>query len=386
MNTIFQMVAKTFFGFEDILSKELLELGGQDIKKGNRIVYFKGDKGFLYKSNLCLRTALKILKPIQTLTINNTDDLYRAFYNFSWEEYMDNETSFVIDSVVFGNVFTHSQYVSQKAKDGIVDKFRDKTGSRPNVNLENPDLKINIHITENICTISLDSSGNSLHQRGYRTDTNIAPLNEVLASGIIKLTEWDKKTDFLDPMCGSGTILIEAAMIAANIPANINRENFAFKKWLDWDSELFELIKLSQEKKIKSIDISIKGFDKSPSAIIKARENIKNANLDKYIDISKSDFFQMEKEGIKLLHLVTNPPYGHRLKGDINAIYQSIGDSLKLSFPDTNAWMITSNFEAMKHIGLRPSRKIKLFNGKLETRLLFFPIYDGTKRSHKSKQ
>ena len=383
MEDNFKMVAKTFYGFEELLAKELLQLGAQEIKPGNRMVSFLGDLGFMYKANLCLRTALKILKPIHTARVQNEEELYQLFYDFPWEEYLDVDSKFVIDSVVTGTLFTHSQYASQKAKDGLVDQFRDKHNERPSVDLNRPDLRINLHIQDDFCTISLDSSGASLHHRGYRTLTKIAPLNEVLAAGLIQLSGWKGNSDFLDPMCGSGTILIEAAMLACNIPANINRKTFAFEKWIDWDADLFEKIQSSQLKKVKNPSIQIKGSDKAPSAIEKATINIENANLSEFITLEKKDFFQVEKETKGPLHLLTNPPYGERLDGDMNALYQGIGDSFKQSFPNTHAWIISSNMEAIKCVGLRPSRKIKLFNGKLESRLLYYPIYEGTKKIHK---
>ncbi len=383
MEENFKMVAKTFFGFEEILAKELLQLGAQQIKPGNRMVSFVGDLGFLYKANLCLRTALKILKPIHTARVQDEDALYQLFYNFPWEDFLDVDSKFVIDSVVHGTLFTHSQFASQKAKDGLVDQFRDRYNERPSVDLNRPDLRINLHIQEDFCTVSLDSSGASLHHRGYRTATNIAPLNEVLAAGLIQLSGWKGNTDFLDPMCGSGTIVIEAAMFASNIPANINRKQFAFEKWTDWDADLFEKIQESQLKRIKNPGIQIKGSDKAPSAIEKATINVENANLSEFITLEKKDFFQIDKETSGPLHLLTNPPYGERLEGDMNALYQGIGDAFKQSFPNTQAWLISSNMEALKCVGLRPSRKIKLFNGKLESRFMFYPIYEGTKRVHK---
>ena len=383
MEENFKMVAKTFYGFEEILAKELQLLGAQKIKPGNRMVSFVGDLGFLYKANLSLRTALKILKPIHTGRVANEEALYQLFYDFTWADYLDVDSKFIIDSVVHGSIFTHSQFASQKAKDGLVDQFRDRHNQRPNVDLNRPDLRINLHIQEDFCTISLDSSGASLHHRGYRTATNIAPLNEVLAAGLIQLSGWNGNTDFLDPMCGSGTLVIEAAMFACNIPANINRKLFAFEKWTDWDADLFEKIQESQLKKIINPSIQIKGSDKSPSAIEKALINIKNINLNDFVTIEKKDFFLLEKENTEPLHLLTNPPYGERLDGDINVLYQGIGDAFKQSFPNTHAWIISSNMEAIKCIGLRPSRKIKLFNGKLETKLMYYPIYKGTKRVHK---
>ena len=386
MEQNFKMLAKTFFGFEEILAKELKQLGAQEVEIGNRAVSFLGDKGFMYKANLCLRTALKILKPIHTATIQSDQDLYQLFYDFPWTEYLDVDSKFVIDSVVYGEIFTHSQYASQKAKDGLVDQFRDQFEARPSVEMNRPDLRINLHIQNDQCTISLDSSGASLHHRGYRTATNIAPLNEVLAAGLIQLSGWQGNTDFYDPMCGSGTIIIEAALFACNIPVNINRKSFAFDKWKDWDESLFATIKNSQLKKISNPTIQIKGSDKAPSAIEKALQNVENANLSDFISIEKKDFFQVEKETKGPLHLLTNPPYGERLEGDMNMLYQGIGDAFKQSFPNTQAWMISSNMEALKFVGLRPSRKIKLFNGKLETRLLLYPIYEGTKRIHKLKE
>tara|TARA_B100001564_G_scaffold73840_1_gene58804 strand:- start:1440 stop:2603 length:1164 start_codon:yes stop_codon:yes gene_type:complete len=383
MEENFKMLAKTFYGFEEILEKELQQLGAQNLKRGNRFVSFEGDKGFMYKANLCLRTALKILKPIHSVRIQNEESLYKVFYNFPWEDHIDVNSKFVIDSVVNGQIFTHSQFVSQKAKDGIVDQFRDRFSKRPTVDLNRPDLRINLHINNGYCTISLDTSGASLHKRGYRTVTNIAPLNEVLAAGLIQLSGWQANTDFLDPMCGSGTFLIEAAMFALKIPANINRKTFAFQKWKDWDPELFEIIKESQLKKVINPKIQISGSDKAPSAIEKAKQNIENANLSDFIKIQKKDFFQLDKLTKGPLHLLMNPPYGERLEGDINALYQGIGDGFKQSFPNTHAWLISSNMEAIKCIGLRPSRKIKVFNGKLESRLLYFPIYEGTKKIHK---
>ena len=385
MNANFKMTAKTFYGFESLLEKELKDLGAQEIEVGNRVVHFKGDKGFMYKANLCLRTALKILVPIHHCTVSNEQDLYTVANDFPWKDYFSIHETFAIDSVVFGELFTHSLYVSQKVKDAIVDRFRADEGQRPSVDLDHPDVRINVHINQNECTFSLDSSGASLHHRGYRTATNIAPLNEVLAAGLIQLSGWDQRTDLLDPMCGSGTLLIEAAMLSCKIPANINRKEFAFEKWKDWDEDLYLTIEESQLNKIQGLAGTISGFDKSPSAVSKAIDNVKNANLDAFISIDNNNFFHTKKQVDTPLHIITNPPYGQRLGGDIEKLYQEFGDTLKRQYTNTQAWMITSNFEAMKHVGLRPSRKIKLFNGKLEARLIHYAIYSGTKKIHKLK-
>lgn len=383
MATNFKMMAKTFYGFESLLEEELKKLGAQDVTKMNRAVLFKGDKGFLYKANLCLRTALKILVPIHTSRVPSEQVLYQVAYDYPWENHFSSTSTFMIDSVVFGDTFTHSLYVSQKVKDAIVDRFRAKEGARPSVDLEQPDIRINVHIDRENATFSLDSSGASLHHRGYRSATNKAPLNEVLAAGLIQLSGWDTRTDFLDPMCGSGTLVIEAAMLSCNIPANINRKEFAFEKWNDWDEDLYLTIEEAQLNKIQGLAGSIEGFDKSPSAIEKANQNLVNANLEEFVSIEKNNFLYAQKESEAPLHILTNPPYGVRLEGEINALYRSIGDTLKQRYLDTEAWIISSNFEALKHVGLRPTRKIKLYNGKLETRLSQFKIYAGTKKIHK---
>ena len=282
---------------------------------------------------MSLRTALKILKPIHSARVKNEHELYNLVYDFPWQNHLSSEHSLAVDSVVFGDNFTHSLYVSQKTKDAIVDRFRADTGNRPNVDLDHPDVRINVHIDRDQCTISLDSSGSSLHHRGYRTATNIAPLNEVLAAGLVLLSGWDQNVDFLDPMCGSGTLLIEAALLACNIPANINRKEFAFEKWNDWDEDLYYKIEEAQINKIRGLSGTISGFDKAPSAVDKARENIKNANLEEFISVSKNNFLYADKDGDRPLHILTNPPYGERLEGDMNQFYSEIGDTLKPKVP-----------------------------------------------------
>jgi len=378
------MVAKTLFGFEELLANELSKLGAKEVKIGIRNVSFSGDKGFMYKANLGLRTAIKILKPIKTFKVFNEQDLYNQVYKMSWEDYMKPTGTLAIDATVHSTVFTHSKYIALKTKDAIVDKFRDTTGERPNVDLRFQDLKINVHIDKQLCTISLDSSGESLHKRGYKTATNIAPINEVLAAGLIMLSGWDGQSDFMDPMCGSGTILAEAAMIACNIPPNLMRKEFAFERWQDWDVELFEKIEESLLSKTRDFHHKMIGYDKSPSAVRKAQENIKNAHLDEFVTIKHEDFFKTQKAGEEHLHMVFNPPYGERLEMlNLEEFYGNIGTTLKHGYSGTNAWFITSNLEALKHIGLRPSRKIKLFNAKLEARLVKYEMYAGSKKAKK---
>lgn len=381
MEENFSMLAKTLYGFEDLLADELLELGAQNIEKGVRSVSFVGDKGFMYKANLGLRTAIKILKPIHSFYIRNEEDLYKHINEMPWENYLKPTGSLAIDATVHSHLFSHSLFIAQKSKDAIVDRFRDQSGQRPNVDLKFPDLKINVHIDRNRCTISLDASGESLHKRGYKTDTNIAPINEVLAAGMVMLSGWDGQCDFMDPMCGSGTILIEAAMIACNIPPNLMRKEFAFERWQDWDVDLFEKIEESLLKKTRDFHYKLIGYDKSPSAIRKAQENIKNAKLEDFIHVQHEDFFKTQKGGENKLHMVFNPPYGERLDLDMENFYKDIGDTLKQNYPGTDAWFITGNLEALKHVGLRPSKKIQLYNAKLEARFVKYVMYEGSKKA-----
>jgi len=380
----FKMVAKSLFGFEPVLARELRNLGATDIREGVRNVQFVGDKGFMYKSNLALRTAIKILVPIETFYVNNEHDLYSNLRKIKWEKYLDINGTFAINSVVNSDNFSNSLYVSLKSKDAIADYFREVYGKRPNVDIKHPDILFNIHIQKNKCTVSLDSSGESLHKRGYKSDTNIAPINEVLAAGLVLLSGYDGSQHFVDPMCGSGTILVEAAMIANNIPVNINRIEFGFEKWKNFDKKLFGIIHDSLLKKVKNSSNKIIGFDKAPSAVRKAIDNIKNASLEEFISVERQNFFDSVKPVDGKTILVFNPPYGERLEIDVPIFYKEIGNALKQQYPDTDAWLITSNFsDGLKNVGLRTSKKIKVFNGKLECRFVKYEMYKGSKKAGK---
>ena len=386
MGNNYLMIAKTLYGLESVLAKELRDLGAIDVKEGIRSVSFYGDKGFMYKCNLCLRTAIKILKPIKSFKVFSEEDLYKKIYSMDWNEYLSPKGTLAIDSTVHSQKFTHSKFIALKSKDAIVDYFRNTTGNRPNIDLKHPDLRVNIHIEHDKCSVALDSSNVALFKRGYRVATNLAPVNEVLAAGMLLLSGWDGRSNFLDPMCGSGTILAEAAMIACNIPPNLNIPEFGFEKWKDWDVDLFEKIEASALNKIRGFEYKIMGSDVSPSVLRKAKENIRNANLEEFVSIEENDFFASEKTIEGHLHMLFNPPYGERLElKNLEEFYSKIGDTLKQNYPGTQAWFIVSNLEAIKNVGLKPSRKIKLFNGKLESRLVKYEIYDGTKKLHKLK-
>jgi len=383
---IFPLSAKTFRGFEEVLSIELGKLGARNIRTGNRIVFFEGDLGFLYKCNLQLRTALRVLLPIRECRLRGPHDLYKQIHDIDWTRIFDSEKTFRVDCTLRSELFDNSLFAAQKAKDAIADRFRKEIGSRPNVDTGEPDLRIHIHINEDALSITLDSSGASLHHRGYRTLTNIAPINEVLAAGLIMLSGWEGDCDFMDSMCGSGTFLIEATQIACRIPASIHRPDFAFMHWKDYDSELFERIHEGATSRIRDIPFKIFGYDKAPSAVRKTLENIRNAGLESFVEVGQKDFFQTTKPTERHLHLLTNPPYGERLNIDTKQFYTKLGDTLKQGYPDTDAWLITGNLDAVKYMGLRPSRKIKVFNGKIESRLLFYPMYRGSKKAkHQSE-
>ena len=374
------MLAKTLYGFEPLLARELRNLGAGNVREGNRVVTFEGDLGFLYKANLCLRTALKVLKPIHKGSVFNEKQLYQQLYALDWPGYFGTEKTFAFDTTMHTTVFRNSMFVSLKAKDALVDKYRAMGYTRPNVDTQKAQVRISIHVQNNDLTVSLDSSGSSLHQRGYRIATNIAPINEVLAAGLLLMSGWEGRTNFLDPMCGSGTILTEAAMIACNIPVNINRQEFAFRHWADFDAELFDTIVNASLNKTREFHHKIIGYDKAPSAVHKAQQNIVNANLSEYITVERKDFFRTQKPVKGPLHILFNPPYGERLSVDIPTFYSRIGDTLKQGYPGTQAWCITSNLEALKHVGLRPSKKIKVFNGKLESRLVGYEMYEGSRK------
>jgi putative N6-adenine-specific DNA methylase len=384
MSRNFKMVATTIFGLEEVLAEELKNLGAQDVEIGVRNVSFSGDKGFMYKANIALRTAIRVLKPIKRFKVGDEDDLYKKLQTIDWEREMDVDSTFAIGAVVNSKNFTtNSHYIALKSKDAIADYFRHKYHKRPNVDVKYPDLKIHVHIQNDLCTVSLDSSGDSLHKRGYRSATNIAPINEVLAAGLVLLSGYTGDCNFIDPMCGSGTILIEAAMIANNIPANINRKEFGFEKWKDYDEDLFFTIQDALLKKIRSSHFKIMGFDKAPSAVRKATENVENANLSEFIGVHHVNFFNSVKEVFGQTTILFNPPYGERLDIDMQAFYKNIGDTLKSGYPDSTVWFITSNLDAIKHVGLRTSRRIPLKNGDLDCIYVRYDMYEGSRKAKK---
>lgn len=373
---------KTFFGLEQILAEEIKKLGGKNVEIKNRAVNCEGDLGFLYKINYSARTALKILIPVFEFKAFNQHQFYTKLSAIAWEEYMDVDQSFAIDATVNSETFKHSQFVTLKMKDAIVDYFQDKFHRRPDVETKSPDIKFHLHIDRELVTVSMDSSGDALFKRGYRKDQGEAPINEVLASGMLQLAGWDGKGNFLDPMCGSGTLLIEAAMIALDLPAQIFRRRFAFQNWANYDADLFAKIKEVRVNRVREFTGKIVGYDIDERMLNAARTNVEAAEMEDVIELRTKDFFESKKDLFPLL-MVFNPPYDERISINDDDFYKKIGDTFKTNYPNTLAWLISSDLEAVKKIGLRPSRKIKLFNGKLETRFLQYEMYEGTKKLHK---
>ena len=385
MSEQFEMIAKTFQGLEEILAEELTTLGANDIQIGRRMVSFTGDKRMMYKANFCLRTAIRILKPIKNFTAKDADEVYNQIQAIPWEEYLDVNKTFAIDAVVFSEEFRHSKFVSYKVKDAIVDYFRKKTGKRPSVRINNPDVLLNIHIAQTTCTLSLDSSGESLHRRGYRQEQVDAPLNEVLAAGMLLMTGWRGECDLIDPMCGSGTIPIEAALIARNIAPGVFRKGFAFEKWVDFDSEMFDEI-YNDDSQEREFTHKIYGYDHNPKANEIATHNIKAAGVSKDVTLKLQPFQQFEQPQEKSI-IVMNPPYGERIStNDLLGLYQMIGERLKHAFVGNEAWVLSYREECFDQIGLKPSKKVPLFNGALECEFRKYEIFDGKYKEFKSQE
>ncbi len=380
MEQEFKLIAKTFMGLEPVLAKELTRLGANNVEIGRRMVSFTGDKEMMYRANFSLHTAIKILKPINHFKARSADDVYEKIMEMDWSKYLDNERTFTVDAVVFSEDFRHSKFVAYKVKDAIVDQFREKTGKRPNISVANPDIRLHIHIAEDDCTLCLDSSGESLHRRGYRQESVDAPLNEVLAAGMILMTGWQGDTDFIDPMCGSGTLLIEAALIARNMAPGLFRKEYAFEKWPDFDAELFDKI-YNDESQERDFQHHIYGYDIDIKAINTARLNVKAAGLTADITIEQQDFKDFTQPKEKAI-LVSNPPYGERISTpDLLGTYRMIGERLKHQFVGGEAWILSYREECFEQIGLKPSIKIPVFNGSLECEFRKYQMFDGKMKS-----
>lgn len=380
------MIAKTFKGLEEVLAKELIALGANNVQIERRAVQFTGDKELLYRANLCLRTASRVLVPIATFKAKDTDSIYNQAREIDWSKHMTAETSFAIDATVYSDIMRNSRYVTYRLKDAIADWWNEKENKRPSVRVTNPDLMINIHIAQDKVTISLDSSGESLHKRGYRVANTEAPINEALAAGMLMLAGWNGKSDFYDPMCGSGTLLIEAALIARNIAPGVFRQSFGFEKWRDFDEELWSDI-YNDDSQERDFEHKIYGSDASFYAIQQAQKNVKAARLLKDIELKqiRLEESQLHTPCSQNTHaplVMINPPYGERLatNKDMEVLYSAMGTTLKHRFTGATAWIISSNEEAMKCIGLKPSKKIRLLNGDLDCQFNRYDLFAGQRK------
>jgi len=372
----FELIAKTFQGLEEVLAQELTEIGANNVQIGRRMVSFTGDKTLMYRANFCVRTAIRILKPIKHFQARDADEVYEAVRKIEWSNYLDNTTSFAVDSVVYSEEFRHSKFVAYKVKDAIVDYFRDTTGQRPTISITNPDIKLNIHIATTDCTLSLDASGESLHQRGYRVASVDAPINEVLAAGLIKLTGWNGDCDLIDPFCGSGTFLVEAALIARNIYPGIFRKAYGFEKWKDFDRELLDEI-YNDDSAERPFTHRIYGYDLNIPAVEAAVRNAKSAGVADIVSVTQQDIRSFKQPGNKAI-IITNPPYGKRLTPpDLLNLYQTLGKVLKQQFTGGEAWVISSKEELFDNIGLRASVKMQIFNGQLDCDFRKYQLFSG---------
>lgn len=372
----FEMIAKTFQGLEEVLAKELVALGANNVQLGRRMVSFTGDKALMYKANFHLRTAVRILKPIMHFKAADADEVYNVIKSVEWEQYLDSRSTFSVDSVVYSDVFRHSKFVAYRVKDAIADYFNEKSGERPSVRLNNPDLVFHIHIAGEDCTLAFDSSGESLHRRGYRVETGAAPINEVLAAGMIMLTGWNGECDFIDPMCGSGTIPIEAALIARNIAPGVYRKGYAFEKWKDFDSELFRSI-YEDDSAEREFNHKIYGYDVDGRMVACARRNVKSAMMGDIVEIECRDIKDFVEPKERAL-MVVNPPYGERLVlENLLNVYKELGSRLKHAFQGNEAWIISSSYDCFDQVGLKASARIPLYNGDLDCEFRKYELFQG---------
>ncbi|MDX8339899.1 class I SAM-dependent RNA methyltransferase [Draconibacterium sp. IB214405] len=375
----YKLIAKTFSGLEDVLAKEVKRIGGKNVRRGKRAVFYEGDLELIYKSNYNLRAALRILKEIEHFNFKNVDQFYLKCKRIKWQNYFNVDQNFVINSVVVNSRdFRNSMFASLKVKDAIADYFRENYGKRPNVDTDNPDIIINVHIFQDTCTLSIDSSGESLHKRGYRVKQGDAPLNEVLAAGMIYLTGWMGNSDFMDPMCGSGTLPIEAAMIAQNIPAAKFRKEFAFQLWNDFDPLLWEKVTEPVEK--RDFRYKIYASDISGSNLLNAQTNARRALVFNKIEFKCTDFKDLEID-LNNATILTNPPYGERLReNDLDGLYSMIGERFKHQYAGNSAWILSSAFDSLKFVGLKPSQKVDLFNGALKCKFNNYRLFEGKEK------
>ncbi len=372
---------KTFFGLEEVLKEELEELGYSDIKILNRAVQVQGTWRDVYFLNLNIRCAITVLVEIESFFVRSEEDLFKKASKIDWTKYFDIDKTFAVKGAVFSDIFNHTQYPFLLVKDAIVDTFREKYKERPDVNVKAPQVLFDVYINDKNVTISLNTSGVPLFQRGYRQTAGEAPLNEVVAASLIRMSGWDRKSNFIDPFCGSGTLLIEAGMLAANIPSNIERQHYAFKNFLNYNPSVWNEVYEEANSKCSSLPCNIVGYDIEPDMIMKAKRNLRGVAVGRFINAEISSFQEIKNIEDAPGVMVTNPPYGERIGDNIEEMYSELGDFMKGSMKGYVCWVISASEEGFKSIGLRPERRIKLYNGDLECSFRKFSIYEGSKRA-----
>lgn len=364
-------------GLEEIAAKELEKLGAVDIHSDFTGVHFRGNQALLYKINLWSRIIFRVLMPIADVKSYNAEQLYQNVYNFNWEDYLQIDDTFAIICTGSNKNLNHTHFTALQIKNAIVDRQRKQTGKRSNIDTENPNILINAHIEDTRCTLSLDSSGESLHRRGYRPAMGIAPLKETLASALLELAEWQPSLPFLDPLCGSGTLPIEAALKGLNIAPGLYRKKFGFQRWKDFDAELWEeLLTEAKTSQLSQLPAPIFGSDRDFDILQQARINTKYCHLEKHIQLIQKDLFQIEAPANNGI-IICNPPYGKRL-GEVEELgefYKLLGDVFKQRFKGWTAYVLTGNKELAKRIGLKASRRIPVHNGSIPCTLLKYELY-----------
>ncbi len=376
LNSTLNCFAAVPRGAEELAAAELAALGISGAQPGKGGVAFSTDRSGLYRANLWLRTASRVLVQLALFPCSSPAELYAGVHAVPWQELITPEMTLAVDCSLRDSALTHSGFVALKTKDAVVDRIRESCGSRPNVDTASPDVRINVHLHKNLCTISLDSSGDSLDRRGYRLERNEAPLRETLAATVVALTGWDGSVPLADPMCGSGTIPVEAALMAAHIPPGFQRD-FGFQRWLDFDKELWEGICADAEVGIRRLPVGlITGYDLDNRALLLAGRNVAKAGLEGQIHFFHAALQDFRPEGDKGV-VILNPPYGKRLgeDDDLRELYCQIGDVMKKYCRGWTGYVLTGNLELAKYIGLKASRRYVLFNGAIECRLLKYDLY-----------
>ncbi len=374
MNQYFATVAR---GLETLAAQELEQLGAHSVTPGFCGVAFEGDRPLLYRANLWARLPFRILVKLKTFPCQDAQDLYRGIQTLDWSQYLTPDFTLAVNATGKNQHLNHTHFTALQVKNAITDQQQQTVDDRSNVEIQNPDVRINVFIDQDFCTVSLDSSGNSLHRRGYRPAVGAAPLKESLAAALIQLSDWQPEQAFYDPLCGSGTLPLEASLKALNIAPGLFRDRFGFETWPDFDLSLWEqLLQKAQSSRIETLSASIGGSDRDAGVVEQAIANAQNCGVGDrvwFAEIDLADVSAPATSGV----LFCNPPYGERLgqDSDLGAFYKLLGDILKQRFKGWTAFILSGNKELSQSIGLKSSQRIPVFNGSLPCQLLKYELY-----------